>query len=544
MNNNFYKSYSKVRKEMASKSLKIFATTYFKHYTKMPFAQFHLELFDYFQAMTFNRNKRFAVAAPRGYAKSSIISLIYPLWCICFGYENFIVLSSSTERLSEKLLSHIKDELSGNVELRQDFPDVCEPPNFRWCRNEIITKNKASIAVTSVGKKIRGMRHKEQRPGLIILDDVENHEGVRTAEGREKMIDWLTKVIMSLGHEKTNFIVAGTILHFDSLLAKLTASEDFAGWDTQIYKAIQQFPDHQVLWDQWAQIYRNKQFHEGKTGPNAAEKFFTGNVKTMLQGSVVLWEEKESFLDLMLIREQRGEAAFSSEKMNEPKMLETIDMKMLDYWDNTGISSNDFLNSLKNKIMAGACDPAFSLKPRSDYSAIVTAAFDKENKVVYVVGAEAGRWGIDDLVKRISVLYQIMKYAKFIYESNAAQVLLGSEIKKQCPMLPLQPIVSIEPKDVRIMRLRLLIKQGTVKLSKKLTELNRQIEQYPFCAHDDLIDALSMLVEKGNFFSEKWIPEKAIEVLKSIENPYWRKEEEIGPERKKFEEFFRRLHPR
>jgi len=29
--------------------------------------------------------------------------------------------------------------------------------------------------------------------------------------------------------------------------------------------------------------------------------------------------------------------------MNEPKPYETVDMKTLEYWDNTGISADDFL---------------------------------------------------------------------------------------------------------------------------------------------------------------------------------------------------------
>jgi len=541
MSKNIYAGYSEVRREMAGKSLKFFATTYFKHYTKLPFAQFHLELFDYLQEITLKRDKRFAIAAPRGYAKSSIISLIYPLWCICFGYEHCIVLSSSTEGLSEKLLSHIKGELSANADLKQDFPDVCEPPNPRWSSAEIITKNKVNVLVTSVGKKIRGVRHEADRPGLIILDDVENHESVRNPEIRGKLLDWLTKVIMNLGYEKTNFIVAGTILHFDSLLAKLIAAEEFAGWDTQIYKAIKHFPDRQDSWDQWAQVYRNKQLYDGKTGPDAAEKFFTDNTKIMLQGSSVLWKEKESFHDLMLIREQRGEGAFSSEKMNEPKPYETVDMKTLEYWDNTGISSDDFLKSLEKKMIVGSCDPAVSLQPRSDYSAIVTGALDITHKKLYVMDAEAGRWELDDLVKRISLLYEMRKYARFIFEANAAQAWLGSVIKKQCPFLPLEPLTNIEHKDVRIMRLMFLIKQGDVKLSKRLTELNRQIEQYPFCAHDDLIDALSMLVEGGNIFSAPMDPEQIKSIFKMFRNPQSANPEEINPHREKIEETFRRI---
>jgi len=45
------------------------------------------------------------------------------------------------------------------------------------------------------------------------------------------------------------------------------------------------------------------------------------------------------------------------------------------------------------------------------------------------------------------------------------------------------------------MKLIVLIEQGKVKLSRRLIELNRQLEQYPNGAHDDAIDALSMLID-------------------------------------------------
>ena len=519
MNNNPNKEISAIRREMARKSLKFFATIYFKHYTNLPFAQFQLELFDYLQEITFKGNKRFALAAPRGVAKSSIISLIYVLWCICYSYARCIVLCSSTQELSEKLLSHIKDEISGNPDLMNDFPDVCELPNRRWRNDEIITKNEIDVLITSVSAKIRGVRHKSDRPGLIILDDVENHESVRTAEGREKLLEWFTKVILNLGNEKTNFIIAGTILHFDSLLSKLIIGEEFAGWDMRIYKSIERFPDRNDLWDQWAQIYRNKQLFEGKTGPDAAEIYFKNNEKIMLNGSRVLWEAKENFHDLMLIREQRGEAAFLSEKMNEPKAFESISSKEIDIWDKTGISSEDLIKSIPKKMGTGSCDPAVSLKPGSDYSAIVTGVWDITNLVLYVFDADSGRFGLDDLVKRIGMQHQIRHFTKFIYEANAAQAWLGNEIKKQFPLIPLQPITNTEPKEVRIMRLTLLIKQGKVKLSGRLTELIRQIVQYPYCAHDDLIDALSMLIEGGNIFAGQMDVERMQSLFAKIQNP-------------------------
>jgi hypothetical protein len=47
----------------------------------------------------------------------------------------------------------------------------------------------------------------------------------------------------------------------------------------------------------------------------------------------------------------------------------------------------------------------------------------------------------------------------------------------------------------------LYIEQGKIKLSRNLTELNRQLEQYPYGAHDDAIDALAMIIDVAESFS-------------------------------------------
>jgi len=113
---------TQLKKYLASKSLKFFAKTYFKHYCKNSFAPFHLELFDYLTEITMQRGRQLAIAAPRGNAKSSIISLFYVLWCICFGHEKCMILFSSTRQQSERLLAHIKKKSAQMKNSRETFP--------------------------------------------------------------------------------------------------------------------------------------------------------------------------------------------------------------------------------------------------------------------------------------------------------------------------------------------------------------------------------------------------------------------------------------
>jgi len=493
-----------LRKYLARRSLKLFAKVYFKHYCKCGFAPFQLELFDYLAKITLKRGKQLAIAAPRGNAKSSIVSLIYVLWCLCYDYERCIVIFSSTRKQSEKLLGHIKDELSSNEELKRDFPEVCEKPNPRWRVDDIVTKNGINVVSSSIEHGIRGLRDKENRPGLVILDDAEVAESMRSQDQREKIYEWFTKVVLNLGSETTNYIVVGTVLHYDSLLAKLISNEEFPGWEKRIYKSVIKFASNQVLWDNWGQIYRDKNLYNEESGPEAAKKFFEDNKKDMLEGTEVLWPEKEAYYELMVMKAQKGNLSFDSEKQNEPRDTsgQSVDMNNVEYWEDKYPTIEDLETFLANrKVVLGACDPAVKQKKKSDYSAIVSVFMDCTSKKIFVIDADAGRWDVNTLVERICIQHKTRSYATFVFEANAAQAWLGDIIKKAPTTIPLKPVTNAIPKEARINRLMVLIGNREVKLSRRLTELIRQVEQYPNCAHDDLVDALSMLIDIAENFS-------------------------------------------
>ena len=112
-NNTLQSKFSEVAFE-TSKDFKFFRKYYFKHYHKFPDAQFHREVCDLLVCMTDERGSKLALAAPRGSAKSTIITLQYVLYCICHKKETFIVIISGTASQAEGFLSEIKAELQNN----------------------------------------------------------------------------------------------------------------------------------------------------------------------------------------------------------------------------------------------------------------------------------------------------------------------------------------------------------------------------------------------------------------------------------------------
>ena len=86
-------------KEIGATNFQHFALTYFPHIFTKPLSRFHREMFAYAQQMILGdkfSQHFFVRAAPRGFGKSRIISVVLPLWCICYQYRHNIVLIADT----------------------------------------------------------------------------------------------------------------------------------------------------------------------------------------------------------------------------------------------------------------------------------------------------------------------------------------------------------------------------------------------------------------------------------------------------------------
>ncbi len=184
-------------------------------------APFHKEMFNILEN---EKDHHLAVfVAFRGSAKSTIIGLAYVLWSI-LGTQNkrFILLCGQTEQKTRAYLSHIKEQLLHNELLRKDLGPFEEERNSLGNATAIILKQiGAKIMICSTGQSIRGMRHNEHRPDLIILDDIEDLDSVKTHEGRDKTYDWMTGEVIPAGSHKTRIIAVGNLLHEDSVLRRL-----------------------------------------------------------------------------------------------------------------------------------------------------------------------------------------------------------------------------------------------------------------------------------------------------------------------------------
>ncbi len=502
----------KIRRTLGKDFLK-FRQQYFSRYHKTPDGRnvpdgpFQEDLSKMLYEITARRGSKIAIAAPRGCAKSTIVSLEYVIYCICYKLENFIVIISSTADQARGFLNDIKQELETNEQLIKDFPDICEigakPGPPRWTQHEIVTRNRVKVIALGVGQQIRGRRNREFRPSLVILDDVETNEGLQNMESFNKLEDWLTKAVLKAGSSTSNFVYVGTIHHYGSLLAKFTDPREAAGWNSRIYKSVINWAEHIELWEKWIKIFHSQDGYKDGFGPEAARRFFEDNKTEMLKGARVLWEASKGYYDLMVLREQDGYVSFDSEMQNEPTNPRDaiFNLNEMHYWTDRFGSEEELLGAIGegDGVAYGACDPSMGKENKnSDYSAIVTVIKDVKTGTIYVVDADIARRLPDKTIDDILVYQRRRRYRKFGFEANNFQEFMAMELEKRSEAtstyLHIEEIKHSSDKLARIEALQPLVKNGAIQFSRKHYTLLEQMKFFPRGGHDDGLDALQMAV--------------------------------------------------
>lgn len=494
-----------IRRALAAMDLAYFGRAYLPHYFSRPSPQFHAELDtlwregvlkgvvpigDDAKLVDAQDGCRRATAAPRGHAKSTNLTFKGSLHAALYRYKRYIIILSDTSDQANGFLSAIKDELEDNGAIREDFGDLT---GGVWRENVIITSHGVRIDAIGAGQKIRGRKHKNWRPDLMVLDDIENDENVRTVEQRKKLENWFYKAVSKAGDTYTDIVYIGTLLHYDSLLAKVLKNPAYRSIK---YKAVQSFSTS-PLWETWESIYTDL----GNDGRELeAKEFFEKNRAEMLAGTKVLWEEKLSYYDLMVTRVSEGEASFNSELQNEPVNPDDclFNEEWFEYYNPEDIdfSSADFR-------FYGFVDPSLGKTRRADYSAILTGALEVPTGYLYILDADIARRHpdaiISDVLQKADWIQRTYgkRYVKFGVETVQFQWFLKEQLAKASARariyLPIEEVPQSSDKVLRIQTLQPDIKNKYIKFSRRHKLLLEQLKYFPMADHDDGPDALEGL---------------------------------------------------
>lgn len=452
-----------VRRKVARENHMMFFHIYFPHYVTYEIAPFQREIF----GITENSLEKLVVlVAFRGSGKSTLITLSYAVWSM-LGIHNkkFVLIIGQTQTQARQYLINLKRELESNALLQSDLGPFQEE-NGEWGATALVFPQlKAKIMAVSSEQSIRGLRHNQHRPDLIICDDLEDMASVKTYENRQKMYNWFSGEVMPLGDKHTRYIVVGNLLHEDSLVMRLKRDIQ-EGARRGIFRM---FPllteDGNTLWP-------------GKY-PTQAD----------------IAEEK---------RKSGNEYAWQREYLLRivPDEDQVIQKEWIHYYDSLPTRHDSF-----HGIFTGV-DLAISQKETADYTAIVSALISHEqNFCVYILPNIVNRrMNFPETIKQLK---EINAANKKIYSSH----ILVEEVGYQKAVidqlthdaLNVEGVKISTDKRSRLISISAMIQSGKIKFPKHGAEaLIRQIVGFGAERHDDLVDAFTLLAHHAIQFDREF----------------------------------------
>ena len=414
-----------------------------------------------------------ALAAPRGHAKSTALTHDFILANVCFRVEPHALVVSATEELAMAHLSDIAKELRDNDELRRAFhinkflvdskgeiivhctADAEHPKGFDF-----------RIIARGAGQKLRGIKWRGRRPGLIICDDMEEDEQVENFDRRRKFRRWVMRALLPLGRRECKIRWHGTILHEDSMLQRLMKD---ATCKSALYRAHRSFDDFSgILWPEMWNEERLRKF-------------------------------RQSYI------EQGDPAGYSQELLNDPFAQ-----------DSTYLRKEGFLpmveaDWMRPKRLCIGCDFAVSTSAKANRTSFTVGGQDAGN-LLHIVDQSDGRWDALEWIDEMFRLQELHDPEAFFVEDGviwkSVQGTIYREMTSRGKWMNLVPLASTRDKAVRGKALQKRHRAGSMRFDKEADWYEvYEAELLRFTGtsdalEDDRFDSTSILVRGFESMSE------------------------------------------
>lgn len=419
--------------------------------------------------------KRLGIIAPRGHSKSTVTSVVYPIWRTIFkprDEELMIVLISESQSQAINFLNIIKRNLANNQKILGTFGSLM---GDKWTEEDITTSNGVRILAKGTGQRIRGMLSGGEsitRPNLIILDDFESETNSGTPDAIAKNKDWITKAVEPSLADDGRLVAIGTIIDQKAYLMDIM--EDPA-WKTHYYQAAIGDDFNNPLWPERFPPQRLHEIYESYKRRGMEDAF---------------WQEYQNW------PVNKDALAFPRERFRywdgEFRMIDKIQPALL-LKKPTLVEGSAMLRPVNVTV---GLDLAISEDHRADFTVILPLGMDKEENRFILPYRRIKSRDIDVIVNEaldVCAQYGAMRInIETVQFQQAVATAFRKAMMDRGMYLAIDETRPRTAKDARIRSLQPLFSAGKVYHQANMTELESELLNFPRAKHDDILDAFFM----------------------------------------------------
>jgi predicted phage terminase large subunit-like protein len=463
-------------------STKVFSQSFMPERFSRQFSLLHDQIF---KLIDDDSEQRVAIAAPRGFGKTTVCTIAYPAKKIAFQQKKFILPVSATATSAVTQGENLKRELLSN----NDFTHVFGPvKSDSFSKDQWVTKNGVMVMPRGAGQQVRGLLFHQYRPDLIVVDDLDTSEGVQSEEQRQKLKDWFFSDLCNCvdrASKNWKIVVIGTVLHEDSLLVNLLDDPEWTSVRLEICD-----DSLESNWPDFISTEEIKKLHAGFKERGQLDVFY---------------------------REYRNIPVSTEDATFKPEYFK--------YYKET---DEDFVKTKPALEGVVIVDPAKTVKLHSADSAIVGFGVDRKGRGIYVRDVVSGKLYPDEMYNEMFAMLKRLNAHTLAIEVTSLNEFIvqpiKNEMQKRGIFVNLIELKARANKADRIAQLVPYYRQGYLFHNESCCQkLESQLIAFPRSRLWDVMDAAAYIIEvlelNLDYFDPPELDDKDIEAeYKDLDN--------------------------
>lgn len=409
------------------------------------------------------KNRRVRATLPRGWLKTTVCTIAYPIWRAINNPDVRILITQNTYTNAESKLRSIRAVFEKNQLFRLLFPQLLPKKDSTWttkslCVNRTSAHYESTFECAGIRTQVIS-RHYD----VIIEDDTVapdlNELGeeniVPTKDDIEQAIGWhrlATPLLVS--PNESQIVIVGTRWF----------ERDLISWNSQNEPS-------------YVSYERTARETDGRPDP---------------KGEIV-WPERFDEKTLDELHSALGPYMFSCLYLNSP--IRSSDMLFKKEWFKFYETEPRDIICYTTVDLAG--DPEKVKSKDSDYNVVLTTGKELDSGRIFVLDYWRARANPGEVISQIFNHVRRFSPVKVGIESIGYQSTLEYFVKERMRAENVYFMVEgithgKQSKNVRIQGLQPIVNSGTLVFKPWMNTLIAEFEAFPLGSHDDLIDCLAM----------------------------------------------------